>query len=833
MTTTRRLVLVCNSHIDPVWLWPWQEGLAATLSTFRSAAALCDEFESFVFCHNEAILYRWVEEYEPELFARIRTLVQQGRWHIMGGWYLQPDGNLPSGESFVRQVLVGRKYFADKLQAEPRVAVNLDPFGHSRGLVQILKKSGYEGYLFCRPDPGHLALPSDDFVWVGYDGSMILAHRSIEHYNSSLGQARARTEAWLRAHAGDREGLLLWGVGNHGGGPSREDLGDLAGLMADSPEVEVLHGTPDTYFTSLSARTTELPRVATDLNPWAVGCYSSMSTVKRAHRRLEHAYFTAERLAADCATQRVWPYPKADLAEALEALLFSQFHDILPGSAIADVERQALHRVHHGLDIVDRLRTRAFFALASGQPVAAAGDYPILVYNHRPHALTDTLVCEFQPPEPNTDRGTFLQPELVGPDGEMVPSQLEKESCNIQMDQRKRLVFTAPLKAAAMTRFTCRLRTVPRPDGTPRSVSGPIHVETDRLSIEIDDTTGLLRSYRVDGDEYLSAPAFQPLAVRDSADPWGMRVRSFKDVIGHFALMSPKGAADFAGVGIPALPAVRLIESGPVRTIVEALMAWQHSAVRLRYILPRLGTEVGIDVRVVWQERDTMLKLDVPTCLDGMRVSAEVAYGAEQYTRTDDELVGHTWVAAVSGDGTRAVTLINDGTYGFDVSGTAIRPTLLRSPAYAGHPVDPTTPIVRQDRYEPRLDQGEHDFRFWLNAGPAGDRLARVPREAASRQDGPIVLNMFPSGRGRAVVAGPMLSDDVIQMTACKVSEDGRALVVRLFEPTGMARTTTLRIPALSVEADVHMGAFEIRTLSVNLATGSVAEADLLERRKA
>ena len=109
MSDARTLILVCNSHIDPVWLWPWEEGLAATLATFRAAADLCDEFDGFVFCHNEALLYQWVEEHEPPLFARIRRLVEERRWHVMGGWYLQPDCNLPSGESLVRQVLAGKQ----------------------------------------------------------------------------------------------------------------------------------------------------------------------------------------------------------------------------------------------------------------------------------------------------------------------------------------------------------------------------------------------------------------------------------------------------------------------------------------------------------------------------------------------------------------------------------------------------------------------------------------------------------------------------------------------------------------------------------------------------
>ncbi|MEI3152253.1 MAG: alpha-mannosidase, partial [Eubacteriales bacterium] len=139
----KNLHLICNAHIDPVWLWEIEEGVAETLSTYRVAADFCDDYDGFIFCHNEAMLYEWVEKNDPILFSRIVRLVKEGKWHIMSGWYLQPDCNIPCGESFVRQILAGRYYFLEKFGVEPRTAINFDAFGHSRGLVQIMKKSGY------------------------------------------------------------------------------------------------------------------------------------------------------------------------------------------------------------------------------------------------------------------------------------------------------------------------------------------------------------------------------------------------------------------------------------------------------------------------------------------------------------------------------------------------------------------------------------------------------------------------------------------------------------------------------------------------------------------
>ena len=128
----KKLHLICNAHIDPVWQWTWDEGVSSAIATFKSAADLADEFD-YIFCHNEAMLYEAIEESAPELFERIKALVKAGKWKIVGGWYLQPDCNMPTGETFVRQISVGKAYFMEKFGVEPTVAYNFDAFGHSVG----------------------------------------------------------------------------------------------------------------------------------------------------------------------------------------------------------------------------------------------------------------------------------------------------------------------------------------------------------------------------------------------------------------------------------------------------------------------------------------------------------------------------------------------------------------------------------------------------------------------------------------------------------------------------------------------------------------------------
>ncbi|MCP4166306.1 MAG: hypothetical protein GY759_10480 [Chloroflexi bacterium] len=343
----KKLHLVCNAHLDPVWLWEWEEGAAETLSTFRTAAEFCESFDGFVFNHNEAILYQWIEEYEPDLFTRIQHLVTEGRWHIMGGWYLQPDCNMPSGESFVRQILAGRTYFDEKFGVRPTTAINFDPFGHTRGLVQILTKAGYDSYLFCRPVQSDCPLPADDFIWQGYDGSSLIAHRASDHYLSAYGKAAEKVSKWIENHENREVGMVLWGVGNHGGGASRIDLNELAGLISSTPGHEILHSIPEAYFQDMQSSREALPEHKGDLNPFAVGCYTSQVRIKQKHRQLENELYITEKMLSAAALQGYLAYPQEALHEAQKDLLFAEFHDILPGSSIQAVEENSLRLMDH------------------------------------------------------------------------------------------------------------------------------------------------------------------------------------------------------------------------------------------------------------------------------------------------------------------------------------------------------------------------------------------------------------------------------------------------------------------------------------------------------
>jgi alpha-mannosidase len=827
----RKIHLVSNAHLDPVWLWEWQEGAGEALSTFRQAAEFCEKHEGFVFCHNEAVLYRWVEEYEPALFRRIRKLVREKKWHIMGGWHVQPDCNMPSGESFVRQVLLGRRYFSEKFGVEPRTAVNLDPFGHTRGLVQILAKSGFTAYLCCRPGDKECPLPQDEFVWVGYDGSEVLANRASAHYCSVGGKERERLEKWLAEHPEGDLAIHLWGIGNHGGGPSRKDLRDLAALMAERRDLELVHSTPDAYFAELEAKRPSLPRREKDLNPWAVGCYTSMSRVKQGHRRLENELFSAEKMVTTAWLQGLMPYPQEALEDVMRDLAFVEFHDILPGSAIPAGEEGAVRMLGHGLEILSRLKAGAFFALASGEPKAAADEIPIFVFNPHAYPVRTLVECEFEPWEPNFEK-TFWKPRIYAR-GKALPSQAEKEESNLSVEWRKRVVFEAELAPGRLNRFACRLeRTIKKPRPAVGEKDGAITVATADLVASVDARTGLLDVYRAAGIDFLEPGGFAPLVIKDNADPWGMKVRSFRTLEGRFTLATPEEAARFSGILEGGLAPVRVIEDGDVRAVIESILSYGGSRIALRYKIPKRGTEVEVEVRVFWAERDRMLKLGLPSKLRAPRFMGQVAYGADELPSNGDEAVAQKWLALVSEKDGAAMTVANDGVHGSDWSGGELRLSLLRSPAYAADTWEDRLAVAR-DRFIPRQDTGERVFRFWLNGGPLGDRMETIDREALARNEAPYVLAYFPPGGKKRALPGAVVDGEAVEVTAFKKSEDGNDIVVRLFEPTGKARTAVVKLPAFGASTKCRLKGFELRTLRFNRRTRTFAETDLLERKPA
>lgn len=818
---SKKIFLVCNAHLDPVWQWEWEEGAAEALSTFRIAANFCEEYDGFVFCHNEALLYEWIEEYDKELFEHIKTLVAGGKWHIMGGWLLQPDCNMPAGEFFVRQILWGRQYFKEKFGVTPTVAVNVDSFGHSRGLVQIIKKFGYKGYMGMRPHKQFIDLPDGGFRWKGYDDSEVIGLRT-GGYSSGKGKVGEKIRSYAEDCAENDIDLCLWGIGNHGGGPSKEDLDTIEKLQKEmqADGVELVQSTPEAYFEEIGKK--ELPVVEKSLNPWAPGCYTSQCRIKQKYRHAENTYFTVESMCARAGMDNLIEYPKAELREALHDILTVQFHDMLPGSSIKDAEEMGLRMLDHALEILSRLRARAFFALASGQKKAPSDKIPFFAYNPYPYPVTGDFVAEFNLWDIVWDK-CYYSPTVYDENGNTVVSQCEKERSTIPLQWRKRVVFHTTLRPMSMNRFECAFDVIDKkPAASVEATDTHFIVNAGNKHIEISRITGLVDCYKDEKTDYLKEGAFSLEVWNDNYDPWFMETTKWDTKIGEFSLLGEAEATEFMCLKEP-IDSVHVIEGGDVRTVIEAVFGYNRSRACVKYIISANG-ELDIDIKMEWLEKQKLVKLNVPSVFADARVIGEEPYGREELRYNLEENVAHKYIAIV--DGKNGISVINKGTYGSSVDGTALKMTLLRSPSYCSHPINEENPTMPTDRFMQHIEIGEREFSFRILAGSEGEILDKSARAAQLFNSEPMCLSFYPTGMGELPKDSISLcKSDVIQMTAFKKAENGSGNIIRLFNPTGENHSATLCFG--NFKADFDFSKYEIKTVLLN--ENGFSEADISE----
>ena len=807
----RPVHLICHAHIDPVWLWTWEDGLAETLSTFRVAADFCEEHDAFVFNQNESLLYEWVETHDYTLFKRIRKLIHAGRWHIAGGAFLQPDLNGPGGESHIRQFLLGLRYFSEKFGQRPRVAYNLDSFGHPEGLPQVLAGCGFDAYLFTRPDFGTHDLPTGNFTWRDLSGAAVVARRADEAYVSHPGDERLDLETKiptaLSHYADEPTTLLLWGVGNHGGGASRHEYQQLQKIAADRPDLAFKHSTPEAFFEQAGSGE-HFPNVQGEIQHSFPGCYTSMSRVKRVHRRLEGMLGQTERLAALAWWCGRRPYPDKAFAAAWRDVLFCQFHDVLTGTGTPAVEHEALARLGRAeLTLRETVIATCLHPTISSRDTTATrrNDHvPIHVFNPHGHRFRGLVELDY-----TVAHGWIEQGEVCISSGDKtVPHQRVASANNLDTLWTPRVVVAVDLKPFEH----CVLAATVTRDKTAKP--GPTKLSPDALSFDgpsgrlrISRRTGLVDVLETpDGEPLVRRGAFRPVLFEDFDHSWscgdpavlrnapqkaqqahaGFRGYPWKKPSARFRLATSKEAHAVAPRAVDraanrAAPPIRVIEDGPLRRVIEAVFVRGRSSLLRRYVFDLRHGRVFLRDHVHFQHADYMLKLEVPLAFDVHHgISQSLFSVAERKpTRHIEDRPNQRWVSAVN-DEDRHVSIVNDGSFGHALSEQALYVNLLRSPPYASFGIKADDPY-HGHAARPRQDQGEHEFGFEICWGVRHD-AADLSRRADEFQMPPVWRAVYGQPADALTEAWPRLlaTPSSVRVVALKRAESRDALVVRL-----------------------------------------------------
>jgi len=749
--------LVGHAHIDLSWLWRWEETVRdVAVQTFAGTLARMRQEPDLTFAQSQPALYEAIEAGNPELFRAIREKIREGTWIPVGGMWVEPDLNMPDGEALARQLLYGKRYFLEKFGVDVKIGWNPDSFGHNAQLPQIYAKAGIKDYVFgrCAPDK------TVAFTWKGKDGSTVLCYVPQGWYNVSLkdGLKSVLTDAAKMSPLKDF--MILYGEGDHGGGPRDADLRAYETARSDRSQPRLKFAAPADYFQILERAKSTLPEVAGELNFTFPGCYTTQVETKAGNRKGENLLLAAEKFSA-WATAGGYRdyYPERDLDEAWKIVLRHQFHDILDGSAIGPVYdevrgyyEQAFARGQRALDFSLASITNAVDTRGPG--------VPLLVYNGLAWPVSGPAIADI--PRNGLPEGPF---RLVDDKGGEVTYQILASFGPASVPDVRILFIAEDVPSLGYALY----RAVPGgpAEPAPSLAAGPEFLENEFLRVGVDPRSGWITSLKdkARNREVLAGPANVLQAIADEPESMSAWELGLKDVVGNIG----EGGAKIA-----------LVESGPVRAVLRVTSAFRRSAFTQDIILYRHARQVDFKIGADWQERNVLIKAAFPLDLRDPKAEFEIPFGTVLRPPNGAEAPALRWVDASDADGGAA--LLNDGRYGYDVKGGVLRLSVIRGA---------TNP-------DPEADRGRHEFGYAL-APHAGDwRAGQIVRRGYELNN-PLVVRTAMAhpgalpGRTAFVRVGP----DNVVLTSMKMASgyNDRGMIVRLVEMEGRPSEATMAWP--------------------------------------
>lgn len=825
--------MIGNAHLDPAWMWQWGEGMEAFIATCRSALDRMDETPEFIFTCSSAAHYRWIETVDPGMFERIRARVVERRWTIVGGWWTQADCNLPSGEGFVRQALLGQRYFLARFGRRALTGYSPDAFGHTGGLPQLLKLAGMTGYIFCRPDPTELELPSPLFKWAGPDGSSLLAYRVPFHYNMYESSVPKKVDDLMAALQSPSnlaanktpladfgsEWALFYGVGNHGGGPTREHITQILEIGVDPAQPDLLFSDPDEFFSRMYAfrdhRVGTLPHWERELQMNSPGCYSAHSQIKKLNRSSEHLLMQAEKICSLATLLTGAPYPARDLCAAWENVCFNHFHDILCGVAIREALDDAIEMYGEALSIAKRSTRYALQRIAQRIDTTGAGQ-TLVVMNTHAWPVSEHVTVELWHDIDKSLWSLPVQIRLTDDDGNEIPCQTGFTSGKIGRD-RIAFTFRAELPAYGWRCYRIFY-------GERSSIEQPVEslkenvLENDFLRIEISPENGAIARIfdKRTSREILAGDAALPVVIDDPTDTWGHGVGRFDSMIGAFADAE-----------------IRRVAHGPLYSTIRTRSRWGSSWVQQDFTLHRDATTIDVAMKIFWGEERKMLKLLFPAAVTDPRAEYEGAYSVTARECNGNEVPGGAW-GAITGSAAGGLAIVNDAWHGYSSTaserGGTLAATILRSPSYATHDPHPFHPDEDLDF----LDQGIHRFRYRIVPFESDVPRDRLAREAAL-VNAPLlrhIESVHPAPAGSELprsYSGITVTPASVIATVFKRAEQGDGWIVRLFESSGeRAGEEEVRVELAGASWTTELYGFEVQTWKIG-DDGESRQVDLVE----
>ena len=769
---------VGHAHLDLGWLWPVWESRRKAGRTFSTALMLLEEYPDFVFGASQPQQYQWVKEDYPQLYKRIKKAIEEGRWEPQGAMWVEPDMNIPAGESFVRQLLYGKRFFRDEFGYEVKNLWLPDVFGYSASLPQILKLAGVDFFTTQKISWNESNLfPHHSFLWEGIDGTRIRTHfLPYSSYNATNRPAEmiAGERAFTQADVSD-DWLNLYGIGDGGGGPSRYHI-EMARRGANtegSPKMKLARA--DEFFKRLAKlKEDDLPLWRGELYlELHRGTYTTQARMKRYNRLLELRIRDAEMLAALAGLdqqdqmERIW-----------KDTLLNQFHDILPGSSIKLVYDEAHRQSEEHLAALEKLSVESLCSLY-GHAKGAQTFVIINTQSWERHELAFVPVAGSRTPVVADAEGRALVAQPVD-GGLLVPVSVPSIGYTAlsisgggEVDTPARPRMTEQNNRSstnAAGRWT-------RETVSPVSADGE-QLENGLLCVKL-APDGTIRSIfdREYSREVLRSPANTLLLWEDypySWDAW--------DISHYYRETSAEQAV---------LVERSLLESGPLRAMVYQKLSVGVSTIEQWISLEAETKLIKIENRVDWREEHKQLRVAAEAEIQALSATYEIQFGAVSRpahgnTSWDDaqfEVAGHRFADLSQAD--YGLGIINDCKYGHYIRNSTIDLTLLRSPK------DP----------DPQADLGNHEFTFGYYPH-ALDWQSSDLLERAHDLNSPLLVHGVGSVPASPSASHFGIAGGTVKIDAVKRAEEGEGTILRLYETRGTKHRTTLRFraPVKSVE---------------------------------
>jgi len=689
--------MIGNAHLDPVWLWHWQRGSDEALATCRAACDLLDDYPDVVFTRGEAWVYEQVRALDPDLFARVKRHIDALRWEVVGGWWVQPDCNLPTEEAILKTAMLGGTWFRTHLGIERvPVAYNVDSFGHGAYLPRMIRDAGQSYYVMMRPGRHEMELPSSLFRWRSPDGAEVLTYRIPDGYNGVGPDLRVHVERAVEAATPDVDHVMcFYGVGDHGGGPTRRAVEWIRANREFAPGVRLAFSSPSRFFAAAEPAREECPVVEGELQMHAIGCYSVCGELKRDIRRQELRAADLERLLAtieplDCADERV------ALLRAWRLICFNQFHDVLPGSAISEAVAAARAQLGAAKDALDGVAHALTRRVRAPRAECALDGQRLHAVNHAAAAYRGLAECEVW-----LDWRAW-EHHLEDGDGRVVPHQIAMSSA-LSLDSGLKGVprVVVPLDVPPGERVSLRIVEGASPDGHAVGAIGLADGALRNGLVEVAfDARGVAGVRDVErGWGVLAAPVALE-CVHDESDTWSHNIDRYDGAV--------RATASF---GAPVV-----VEEGALRGTVRLDGELGDTSVQLFVSLHASERVVRCRLSTNYRERFSVLKARVSPA-GGVRDRRDRVAGGWIARACDGREHPLHHALACGGDGARAGMVLPD-TFAVSCEADAIRPTLVRNSVHALHNcANHDLASVERMRERFGTDEGPQSIRFLLAFG--------------------------------------------------------------------------------------------------------------------